>query len=170
MNIRHQETYGNILNELPKEFFTYKASYRKVKRKKVRFISKLKNVPCPFLDKNNSCLIYLVRPLTCRLYGYSKKSNRIWGCQKLGKQLTGKTIPVLDTNVYLPVLSIINQGALVEDPIFIWLAKFNDSHQICDPHGFIKVLIEALKDDRTQLQYRLFNEYQRIRSLNNSNK
>ena len=31
--------------------------------------------PCPFLDEDGRCIIYLVRPLVCRLFGYATKEE-----------------------------------------------------------------------------------------------
>lgn len=153
--IRFGNTFGDILQSMPKEFLTKESAFRKIRRKKERFIAKLKNVPCPFLESDNSCLIYTVRPLSCRLFGNSIKSGLLWGCKKLEKYCNNKTINLQDATVSFRILEVINYGVLAQEPIFIWLYFFHNGYHFSDPYGTRDQLIQAFREDKSAFQYRL---------------
>ncbi|SHF56135.1 Putative zinc-or iron-chelating domain-containing protein [Desulforamulus putei DSM 12395] len=155
--IRFGNTYGSIIEKMPKEYFTKESTFRRVKREKTRFIRKLKNVPCPFLEDDNSCLIYTVRPLGCRLFGNSIKSGLLWGCESLGQSLQNETVNLQDASISLKMLEVINYGVLAVEPIFLWIYNFHNGYHFCDKHGTRDQLISGFRDDKSFLQYRIYS-------------
>lgn len=39
-------------------------------------------IPCPFLDNDNNCIIYLIRPISCAIYPFSTTLLTIKPCEK----------------------------------------------------------------------------------------
>lgn len=152
---KYSDIYCDILNNMPKEFLSKKAGYRKVKREKMRYIKKLKNVSCPFLEEDKSCLIYTARPFACRLFGYSFKSRNLWACRKISDLCQGIQLELHDADISNKILEAINYGVLAQEPIFIWLYFFNDGYRFCDIHGIRDELLTNFRDDTQHLAFRL---------------
>lgn len=75
------EELGRICDYLKIDQYSFREKYGTGETKYNPDGVKLK-IPCPFLDNNNNCSIYKVRPLSCALYPFSTTLLTIKPCEK----------------------------------------------------------------------------------------
>jgi uncharacterized protein len=83
--------------------------------------SSVRPVVCPLLDTNSgTCLIYQVRPLACRAYGFYAERRQVLGCRRI-ESLTRESLDVVWGNHAVLEQRMQRLGPAAE--LFVWLAS-----------------------------------------------